>query len=163
QTPVALQYDSGNYEGTLARALELLDYRGLREEQRRLRGQGRHMGIGFSTYIEACGLAPSAVVGSLLARAGPGEGGGVRRHPSGQVTVRTGSHSHGQGHETTFAQIVADELSVPVEDVEVIHGDTGRLPFGWGTYGSRSAAVGGSAITVSCRKVKAKAGKIAAH
>ena len=164
QTQVALQYDSGNYEGALDKALEMVDYPGLREEQQtRIREGGKLLGIGLSTYIEACGLAPSAVVGSLGAQAGQWESGEIRFHPTGSVTVYTGSSSHGQGHHTTFAQIVADRLGLDVEMVEVIHGDTDKVPFGWGTYGSRSAAVGGSALAVSADKIIEKGRKIAAH
>ena len=163
QTPVALVYDSGDYEGALQKALEILDYPALRKEQERLRQQGRYIGIGFSTYLEACGLAPSAVAGSLGAQAGLYESATVRVTPTGKVTVLTGSHSHGQGHETTFAQVVADELGIPIDDVEVIHGDTGQVPFGMGTYGSRSGPVGASAVHQSVQKVKEKATKIAAH
>ncbi len=163
QTQVALQYDSGNYEGVLNKALELIDYANLRKEQEEARKQGRYIGIGFSTYIEACGIAPSAVVGALGARAGLYESAQVRVQPTGKVTVYVGSHAHGQGHETTFAQIVADKLGVPLEDVEVIHGDTDEVPFGMGTYGSRSLAVGGSALMRSLEKVIEKGAKIAAH
>ena len=163
QTQVALQYDSGNYEGVLNKALELADYKGLREEQKTAREEGRIMGIGFSTYVEACGIAPSALVGALGARAGLYEAANVRVEPTGKVTVFTGSHSHGQGHETTFAQIVADNFGIPLEDVKVVHGDTASVPFGMGTYGSRSLAVGGSAIMLSIEKIKAKGGRIAAH
>jgi len=163
QTQVALQYDSGNYLGTLQKALEKIDYDGLRKDQEAARAEGRYIGIGFSTYIEACGLAPSAVVGSLGARAGLFESAGVRVQPTGKVTVFTGSHSHGQGHETTFAQVVADGLGVAIEDVDIIHGDTESVPFGMGTYGSRSLAVGGTAIVKSMDKVKEKGAKIAAH
>jgi aerobic carbon-monoxide dehydrogenase large subunit len=163
QTAVALVYDSGNYEPALDRALEMVGYQEFRAEQQRLRGEGRYAGIGISTYIEACGLAPSQVVGSLGAQAGLYESGTVRVHPTGKVTVLTGSHSHGQGHETTFAQIVADRLGIGLDDVEIVHGDTGRIPFGMGTYGSRSGAVGGSAIAISVDKVVEKAKKIAAH
>ena len=163
QTPVAFVYDSGDYEGALEKALEMLDYPALRKEQERLRKQDRYLGIGFSTYLEACGLAPSAVAGSLGAQAGLYESATVRVTPTGKVTVLTGSHSHGQGHETTFAQVVADQLGIPIEDVEVIHGDTGQVPFGMGTYGSRSGPVGASAVYQSVQKVKEKATKIAAH
>jgi carbon-monoxide dehydrogenase large subunit len=121
------------------------------------------MGIGFSTYIEACGIAPSAVVGSLGARAGLFEAANIRVEPTGSVTLFTGSHSHGQGHETTFAQLIADDLGIPMENVLVVHGDTDKVPFGMGTYGSRSLAVGGSAIVKSLEKIKAKGAKIAAH
>lgn len=164
QTQVALQYDSGNYQGALARAQELVGYDQLRKEQRRRVESGEPpLGIGLSTYIEACGLAPSAVVGTLGAQAGQWESGEIRVHPTGSVTVYTGSSAHGQGHETTFSQIVADRLGVGVDQVEVIHGDTDKVPFGWGTYGSRSAAVGGSALAVSAEKIIVKGRKIAAH
>jgi carbon-monoxide dehydrogenase large subunit len=163
QTPVAFAYDSGNYEPTLTRALDLARYQEFRKEQTQARQQGRYIGIGVTTYIEACGPAPSAVAGSLGAGAGLWESGAVRVHPTGAVTVFTGSHSHGQGHETTFAQLVADQLGIPMEQVEVVHGDTAQIPFGMGTYGSRSACVGGSAIVKSLDKVKEKGRKIAAH
>ncbi len=163
QTPVAFAYDSGNYEPALRRALELVGYEQTRKEQAAGRRSGKYIGIGVSTYIEACGPAPSAVAGSLGAGAGLWESGQVRVDPTGTVTVFTGSHSHGQGHETTFAQIVADELGIPMEQVEVVHGDTGRIPFGMGTYGSRSACVGGSAIVKCLDKIKEKGRKIAAH
>ncbi len=163
QTPVALAYDSGNYEPALDKALEMVSYRQLRQEQEEARKQGRYLGIGLSSYIEACGLAPSAVVGSLGAQAGQWESSLVRVSPTGVIEVFTGSHSHGQGHETAFAQIVADELGVEMDAVEIVHGDTGKMPFGWGTYGSRSAAVGGSAVVTAVRKVRDKAQKIAAH
>ncbi|MEX2284001.1 MAG: molybdopterin cofactor-binding domain-containing protein [Gemmatimonadota bacterium] len=163
QTPVALAYDSGNYAPALERALELAGYAQLRAEQKQLRAEGRYLGIGLSSYIEACGLAPSQVAGALGAQAGLYESAQVRIHPTGKVTVYSGSHSHGQGHETAFAQIVAGELGLALEDVEVIHGDTAQVQFGMGTYGSRSAAVGGAAIHMSVQKVKDKARKIAAH
>ncbi|MFC4452554.1 xanthine dehydrogenase family protein molybdopterin-binding subunit [Deinococcus sonorensis] len=164
QTPVALVYDSGNYEPALDKALGMVNYTQLRQEQAEGRRTGqKYIGIGFSTYLEACGLAPSALVGQLGAQAGQWESAVVRVMPTGKVEVLTGSHSHGQGHETTFAQIVAEELQIPMEDVSIIHGDTGKMPFGWGTYGSRSAAVGGSALKMALGKVKAKATKIAAH
>jgi carbon-monoxide dehydrogenase large subunit len=163
QTPVALMYDSGNYARAMDRALEIAGYAHLRAEQARLRAEGRYIGIGFSSYIEACGLAPSTVVGTLGAQAGLWESSTVRVHPTGKVTVFTGSHSHGQGHETTFAQLTAGELGLALEDVEVVHGDTGRVPFGMGTYGSRSGAVGGTAIHMSIEKIKEKGKRIAAH
>jgi carbon-monoxide dehydrogenase large subunit len=163
QTPVAFQYDSGNYAPALDRALQMLDYRKLRAEQEAARKQGRYLGIGFATYIEACGPAPSQVAGALGAQAGLWESAQVRVHPTGKITVYTGSHSHGQGHETTFAQLAADELQVPFEDVEIVHGDTAAVPFGMGTYGSRSTAVGGAAIWTSIQKIKEKGKKIAAH
>jgi carbon-monoxide dehydrogenase large subunit len=163
QTKVALQYDSGNYGAAFDRLLGMLDYKKFRAEQADARGKGRLLGIGFSTYIEACSIAPSKVVGSLGAQAGLWESGKVQVHPTGKVSVFTGSHSHGQGHETTMAQIVADHLGIPMDDVEIVHGDTGRVPFGMGTYGSRSASVGGTAIVMSLNKIKEKGKKIAAH
>src|SRR5262245_27928807 len=163
QTQVALNYDSGNYAAAFDKLLGMIDYRKFRSEQQAARKEGRLLGIGFSTYIEACSIAPSKVVGSLGAQAGLYESGKVRVHPTGGVTVFTGSHSHGQGHETTFSQLVADELGIPMETVEIIHGDTGAIPFGMGTYGSRSGAVGGTAILMSLQKIKEKGKKIAAH
>ncbi len=163
QTQVALQYDSGNYQGVLERALEMVDYKAFRKEQAKAREEGKYVGIGFSTYIEACGIAPSAVVGALGARAGLYEVGQVRVQPTGKVSVYTGAHSHGQGHETTFAQVVADRLGIPLDDVEIVHGDTEQVAFGMGTYGSRSLAVGGSAIVKSLDKIIEKGAKIAAH
>ncbi len=162
-TPVAFQYDSGNYEPALDKALQMIDYRKLRDEQTRLRKQGRYLGVGVATYVEVCGPAPSQAAGALGAQAGLYESGSVRVHPTAKVTVFTGSHSHGQGHETTFAQLTADELGLAIEDVEVVHGDTGLIPFGMGTYGSRSAPVGATAIYLSLQKVKEKGRKIAAH
>ncbi len=161
-TQVALQYDSGNYEPVLKRALEMVGYEAFREEQAK-QSNGKLLGIGFSTYIEACGIAPSAVVGALGARAGLFEVAQVRVQPTGKVSVYTGSHSHGQGHETTFAQVVADRIGIPIEDVEIIHGDSDSVAFGMGTYGSRSLAVGGSAIVKSIDKVLEKGAKVAAH
>ncbi len=163
QTKVALQYDSGNYGAAFDKLLGMLDYKKFRSDQAAARAQGRLMGIGFSTYIEACSIAPSKVVGALGAQAGLWESGKVQVHPTGKVSVFTGSHSHGQGHETTMAQLVADHLGIPMDDVEIVHGDTGRVPFGMGTYGSRSASVGGTAIVMSLDKIKEKGKKIAAH
>ncbi len=163
QTQVALQYDSGNYKQVLEKALEMIDYEDFRAQQAQAREEGRLLGIGFSTYIEACGIAPSAVVGSLGARAGLYESAQVRVQPTGKVSVYVGSHSHGQGHETTFAQVVADKLGIPMEDVEIVHGDSESVAFGMGTYGSRSLAVGGSAIMKSIDKVLEKGARIAAH
>jgi len=163
ETQVALQYDSGNYHGVLDRALEMVGYEKFRKEQEEARKQGKLLGIGFSTYIEACGIAPSAVVGALGARAGLYEVGQVRVQPTGKVSVYTGAHSHGQGHETTFAQVVAERLGIAMEDVEIIHGDSESVAFGMGTYGSRSLAVGGSAIVKSLDKIIEKGAKIAAH
>jgi aerobic carbon-monoxide dehydrogenase large subunit len=163
QTNVALQYDSGNYHGVLERGLEMLGYEDFRKAQQEAAQSGKLLGVGFSTYIEACGIAPSAVVGSLGARAGLYEVGQVRVQPTGKVSVFTGAHSHGQGHETTFAQVVADRLGIPMEDVDIIHGDSDTVAFGMGTYGSRSLAVGGSAIMKSLDKIIEKGAKIAAH
>ena len=163
QTHVAVSYDSGDYAGAFDKLLSIFDYKAFRTEQEAARKQGRLLGVGFSTYIEACSIAPSKVVGALGAGAGLYESGKVRVHPTGMVTVYTGSHSHGQGHETTFAQLVGDDLGIPIEQVEIVHGDTGAIPFGMGTYGSRSASVGGTAIRMSIDKIKDKGKKIAAH
>ena len=163
ETQVALVYDSGNYHAVLNKVLQMADYKNLRKEQEEGRKNGRYIGIGFSTYIEACGIAPSAVVGSLGARAGLFESAGVRVQPTGKVSVFVGSHAHGQGHETTFSQVVADRLGIPIADIDIVHGDTDIVPFGMGTYGSRSLAVGGTAIVKSLDKVVEKATQIAAH
>ena len=163
QTPVALQYDSGDYFSTLDLATKAADYAGFEARRAEAAKRGKLRGIGIATYIEACGIAPSAVVGSLGARAGLFEAAAVRVHPTGSVTVLTGSHSHGQGHETTFAQLVADGLGIPMEQIEIVHGDTAKIPYGMGTYGSRSLAVGGTAIIKAMDKIVAKGKKIAAH
>ncbi|HSJ66875.1 MAG TPA: molybdopterin cofactor-binding domain-containing protein, partial [Anditalea sp.] len=163
QTQVALQYDSGNYQGVLTKGLEMLDYASFRKKQNEGSQNGKLLGVGFSTYIEACGLAPSAIAGALGARAGFFEVGQVRVQPTGKISVYTGSHSHGQGHETTFAQIVSNQLGIPMEDIEINHGDSDSVGFGMGTYGSRSLSVGGSAIVKSIEKIIEKGKKIAAH
>jgi carbon-monoxide dehydrogenase large subunit len=163
QTPVALQYDTGDFHACLNHANELGDVAGFAARRSASEAKGLLRGIGYSSYIEACGLAPSNVAGALGARAGLFECGEVRVHPTGSVTVFTGSHSHGQGHETTFAQVVAARLGIPVENVDIVHGDTGRVPFGMGTYGSRSISVGGAALMRALDKIEAKAKKIAAH
>src|SRR5919108_2452864 len=163
QTLMAVSYDSGDYAAAFDKLLNVLDYKKFRSDQEAARQQGRLLGVGFSTYIEACSIAPSKLVGALGAGAGLYESGKVRVHPTGMVTVYTGSHSHGQGHETTFAQLVADDLGIPIEQVEVIHGDTGQIAFGMGTYGSRPASVGGTAIKMSLHKIKEKGKRIAAH
>lgn len=163
QTPVALEYDVGDYEASLDKALELADYGGFIERRKASEAGGKLRGIGVSCYIEACGLAPSQVAGALGAGVGLWESGEVRVNPTGSVTVLTGSHSHGQGHETTFAQLVASRFGISVDDVEVVHGDTGKMDFGLGTYGSRSLAVGGSALTKAADKVVEKGRLIAAH
>ncbi len=162
-TPVALEYDTGDYQATLDLALAEIDHDGFAARKAESARRGKLRGFGVSTYIEACGIAPSALVGSLGARAGLYEAASVRVHPTGSVTVFTGTHSHGQGHETTFAQIVVEKLGIPLENVEIVHGDTDRIPFGMGTYGSRSAAVGGSAIVKALDKIVDKGKKIAAH
>jgi carbon-monoxide dehydrogenase large subunit len=162
-TPVALTYDTGDYEACLDGAMQLADVAGFERRRMDAQKRGKLRGIGYSSYIEACGLAPSNVAGSLGARAGLFEAAEVRVHPTGKVTVFTGSHSHGQGHETTFAQVVAERLGIGIDDVDVVHGDTGRIPFGMGTYGSRSLAVGGTALMKAIDKVVAKGRKIAAH
>jgi carbon-monoxide dehydrogenase large subunit len=163
QTPVALQYDIGDYEATLKAAQQLADVAGFQKRKEESIKNGKLRGLGYAAYIEACGIAPSAVAGSLGARAGLFEAGEVRVHPTGSVTVFTGSHSHGQGHETTFAQVVADRLGMAIENVDIVHGDTSKVLFGMGTYGSRSLAVGGTAIVKALDKVIAKGKKIAAH
>ena len=163
QTPVALLYDTGNYDQTLDGAMVAADVSGFAARKAEAQKRGKLRGLGYASYIEACGIAPSNVAGSLGARAGLFETGEVRVHPTGSITVFTGSHSHGQGHETTFAQVVAARLGVPVENVDVVHGDTGRVPFGMGTYGSRSLAVGGTAIVKALDKIVSKGKKIAAH
>ena len=163
QTPVALEYDIGDYEASLNKAMEMADYAGFAGRKADSEANGKLRGIGLSCYIEACGLAPSALAGALGAGVGLWESGEVRVNPTGSVTVMTGTHSHGQGHETTFAQLVASRFGISVDDVEVVHGDTGKMDFGLGTYGSRSLSVGGSALSVAADKVVEKGRKIAAH
>jgi carbon-monoxide dehydrogenase large subunit len=163
QTPVALQYDSGDYQSTLAQALKTADWDGFEARRKAAAAKGKLRGIGISTYIEACGIAPSAVAGALGARAGLYEVGAIRVHPTGSVSVLTGTHSHGQGHETTLAQLVTDRFGIPLSQVDIVHGDTDRVPFGMGTYGSRSLAVGGSAMVKAMDKIVLKARRIAAH
>ncbi len=163
QTPVALQYDSGDYFTTLEMALKAADYAGFEKRRQEAAKQGKLRGIGLASYIEACGIAPSAVAGALGARAGLYECAEVRVHPTGSITMYTGTHSHGQGHETTFAQLISDRLGVPIDQIEISHGDTSKIPFGMGTYGSRSLAVGGSALVKAMDKIVNKGKKIAAH
>jgi carbon-monoxide dehydrogenase large subunit len=163
QTPVALQYDTGNYEATLAAAQKIGDVAGFKDRREQSLRKGKLRGLGYACYIEACGIAPSNVAGSLGARAGLFEAGEIRVHPTGTVTVFTGSHAHGQGHETTFAQVVADRLGLTMDQVEIVHGDTSKVLFGMGTYGSRSLSVGGTAIVKAMDKIVAKGKKIAAH
>ncbi len=162
-SPVGLTYDTGDFGAGLDKALKIADVAGYPARKAASAAKGLKRGLGYSCYIEACGLAPSNIAGALGARAGLFEAGEVRVHPTGTVTVFTGSHSHGQGHETTFAQIVAAKLGISVDAVELVHGDTGRVPFGMGTYGSRSLSVGGTAIVKAVDKIIAKGKKIAAH
>jgi len=162
-TPVGLTYDTGDYDATMRRAIELADVAGFAARKAASEAKGLKRGLGYSAYIEACGIAPSSVAGALGARAGLFEAGEVRVHPTGKVTIFTGSHSHGQGHETTFAQVVADKLGIPLDDIVIEHGDTSKVLFGMGTYGSRSLAVGGTAMVKALDKVIAKGKKIAAH
>jgi len=161
QTPVIMAYDVGDYEACLDKALELADYKGLAARKAESAKKGLKRGLGFSAYIEACGIAPSQAVGSLGAGVGLWESAEVRVNPTGSVEVLTGSHSHGQGHETTFAQLVSQRLGIPIEQVTVVHGDTDKVQFGMGTYGSRSGAVGMSAIFRAIDKVIVKAKKVA--
>ena len=163
QTPVALEYDTGDFETVLDTALEISGYDGYEDRKSASEERGMLRGIGLSSYIEACGIAPSAVAGALGARAGLYEAATIRVNPTGSVSVLTGCHSHGQGHETAFAQLVSEYLGVDTEAVEIVHGDTSKIPFGMGTYGSRSAAVGGPAIVRAAEKIVAKGKKIAAH
>jgi len=163
QTPVALLYDTGGYDALLDEAMKMADANGFAARKAEATKRGKLRGLGYASYIEACGIAPSNVAGALGARAGLFEAGEVRVNPTGSVTVFTGSHSHGQGHETTFAQVVATRLGIPVENVDVVHGDTGRVLFGMGTYGSRSLSVGGTAIVKALDKIVGKGRKIAAH
>ena len=163
QTAVALQYDIGDYEPLLDRAMTMIDYKNFESRRAKSAKNGKCRGIGISTYIEACGIAPSAVVGALGGRVGLYESAVVRVDPTGTISVLTGTHSHGQGHDTTFAQLVCDKLGVDIEAVEIVHGDSDRTAFGMGTYGSRSLAVGGTAISKALDKVIAKGKIIAAH
>src|SRR6202045_955909 len=163
QTPVIMNYDAGDYHASLKRALEIADYQGLAKRKRESIRRGKLRGIGFSTYIEACGIAPSQAVGSLGCGVGLWESAEVRVNPTGTVEVLTGCHAHGQGHETTFAQVVSERLGIPIDNVSVVHGDTDKVQFGMGTYGSRSGAVGISAIVTGLDKIEAKAKKVAAH
>ena len=163
EVATTVSYDSGNYIASFERALEMVGYSDFRKEQEEAREQGKLLGIGLSAYVEICGAAPSAVAGTLGARAGLWESANVRIHMTGKVSVFTGSSSHGQGHETAFAQLVSSELGIPVEDIDVIHGDTSQIQMGTGSFGSRSAAVGGGAIHMSTTKIKEKAKKLAAH
>ena len=163
QTPVIMAYDTGDYAASLKKALELADYHGFAKRKRESARHGKLRGIGLSTYIEACGIAPSQAVGSLGCGVGLWESAEVRVNPTGSVEVLTGCHAHGQGHETTFAQLVSERLGLAIENISVVHGDTDKVQFGMGTYGSRSGAVGMSALAKALDKIEAKAKKVAAH
>ncbi|EKE45830.1 carbon monoxide dehydrogenase, large subunit [Oceaniovalibus guishaninsula JLT2003] len=162
-TPVAVEYDTGDYHATMDKLLALSDHAGFEARAEESRRRGMLRGFGIAHYIEACGIAPSNLVGQLGARAGLYESATVRVNATGSISVMTGSHSHGQGHETTFAQVVGDMIGIDPAQVDIIHGDTARTPMGMGTYGSRSIAVGGSAMVRATEKIIAKAKKIAAH
>ena len=163
QTPVIFCYDGGDYNASMVKALEMADYAGIAARKAESARRGKLRGIGFSSYIEACGIAPSAAVGSLGAGVGLWESAEIRVNAVGTVEVLTGSHSHGQGHETTFAQLVSGRLGIPIENVSIVHGDTDKVQMGMGTYGSRSGAVGMSAIHKALDKIEAKAKKVAGH
>ncbi|PRD38860.1 UNVERIFIED_CONTAM: cutL [Trichonephila clavipes] len=163
QTPVAVVYDTGNYDATMDKLLEISDYAGFPARAAEAKARGKWRGFGVAHYIEACGIAPSNLVGQLGARAGLYESATVRVNATGSLSVFTGSHSHGQGHETSFAQVVAEMIGIDAGQIEIVHGDTSNTPMGMGTYGSRSLAVGGSAIVKATNKIINKAKKIAAH
>jgi len=163
QTPVIMTYDAGDFGTTLDVALKAADYDGFEQRRTEAASRGMKRGIGMSCFIEACGLAPSAAVGSLGAGVGQWESAEVRVNPVGTIEILTGSHSHGQSHETTFAQLAADRFGLPTDNIQIVHGDTDKVQFGMGTYGSRSGPVGMSAIVKALDKVEAKAKKIAAH
>lgn len=162
-TPVGLVYDTGNYQATLDKLIELGDLNGFEKRAAESKSRGKLRGIGLSTWIEACGIAPSHLVGQLGARVGLFDAATVRVNATGNISVMTGAHSHGQGHETVFAQVVAERLGVPYESIDIVHGDTSKIPFGMGSYGSRSLAVGGAAMVKAVDKIIAKGKKIAAH
>ena len=163
QTPVAFLYDSGDYHAMMDKAEENAGYSDMRKAQEEARKEGRLVGVGVSGCVEASGYGPAATVGALGFYGGMWEHGSIRVHPTGRVTVFSGSHSHGQGHETTFAQIVADKLGVDVADVDVVHGDTDLVTQGMGTYGSRSVAVGGEALVNAATEIRKKLVELAAH
>ncbi|WP_062111457.1 xanthine dehydrogenase family protein molybdopterin-binding subunit [Aureimonas sp. AU40] len=163
QTPVIMNYDTGDFPATLDAAQKAADVAGFEARRAEAKTRGKLRGLGYSCYIEACGIAPSKAVGSLGAGVGLWESAEVRVNPVGTIEILTGSHSHGQGHETTFAQLVSERFGLPLDNVQVIHGDTDKVQFGMGTYGSRSGAVGMSAIAKALDKVELKAKKIAAH
>ena len=158
-----LTYDSGDYPASLTKLLDHVKYKDLRRQQAEERKKGKYMGIGMSSWVEICGIGPSQVAGAIGFQGGLWESAIVRVHPTGKVHVFIGASPHGQGEETTFAQLVASEIGVDVNDVKVLHGDTDTTPMGWGTYGSRTTAVGGAALVLAARKVKEKAKVVAAH
>lgn len=162
-TPVGLQYDTGDYHATLDKLIELADVAGFEKRRAASAAKGKLRGMGLSTWIEACGIAPSRLVGILGSRVGLYDAATVRVNATGNISVMTGAHSHGQGHETVFAQVVAEKLGIPESSVEIVHGDTSKIPFGMGSYGSRSLAVCGAAMTKAVDKIIAKGKKIAAH
>src|SRR5436853_601597 len=163
QTPVIMAYDVGDFGASLDAAMKAIDYAGFPARKAKAKSEGKLRGIGLSCYIEACGIAPSKAVGSLGAGVGLWESAEIRVNPVGTIEVLTGSHSHGQGHETTFCQLITERLGIPLEQVSIVHGDTDKVQFGMGTYGSRSAAVGLTAILKAMEKMESKAKKIAAH
>src|SRR4029077_5017736 len=163
QTPVIMTYDAGDYDALLKKAAELADVKNFGKRKRDSERNGKLRGIGYSTYIEACGIAPSQAVGSLGCGVGLWESAGGRVNPTGTVEVLPGCHQYGQGHETTFAQVLSERLGIPLDNVSVVHGDTYKVQFGMGSYGSRSGAVGISAIVKALDKIEAKAKKVAAH
>ncbi len=162
-TPVGLVYDTGNYDAVMDKLEEIADIKGFAARRKASEAKGLLRGLGINSYIEACGIAPSHLVGVLGARVGLYDAATVRVNATGNIQVMTGAHSHGQGHETAFAQVVAEKLGVPESSIEIVHGDTSKIPFGMGSYGSRSLAVCGSAIVKSVDKIIAKGKKIAAH
>jgi len=162
-TPVAVEYDTGDYNATMDKIEQIADLKGFPARRKESEARGKLRGLGINSYIEACGIAPSNLVGQLGARAGLYDAATVRVNATGSISVMVGAHSHGQGHETTFPQVIAEMIGIPEDQIDIVHGDTGRIPFGMGTYGSRSLAVCGSAMVRAAEKVIAKSKKIAAH
>ena len=162
-TPVAVEYDTGDYHATMDKLEEIADFTGFEARRKESEAKGKWRGLGINNYIEACGIAPSNLVGQLGARAGLYDAATVRVNATGSISVMVGAHSHGQGHETAFPQVVADMIGIDESQIDIVHGDTSKIPFGMGTYGSRSLAVCGSAMVRATEKIIAKAKKIAAH
>ena len=162
-TPVAVEYDTGDYIATMDRMEEIMDLSGFEARRKASEAKGKWRGLGVNCYIEACGIAPSNLVGQLGARAGLYDAATVRVNATGSISVMVGAHSHGQGHETTFPQVIAEMIGIDESQVDIVHGDSSKIPFGMGTYGSRSLAVCGSAMVRAAEKVIRKAKKIAAH